>query len=590
MARRSIFTQILIPFLVVILAAVMLATWDALTSMHRLHLAETSTALEVRGHLLERQFSDAFTEQNALQTDALCKDLGKLSDSRITIILPSGKVVGDTNEDPQKMDNHGDRLEVKEALAGQVGHAQRYSHTLHSDWFYVAVPVIKLGKVVGVIRTSTSLAAVDETSRQVFYRVMLGSAVVAVLASLISLILTRRLARPLRQMELGTKHFARGDFEARLPIPDSAELATLAEAMNAMATELRARIQAMDRQRNQLDAVLSSMTEGVLAVDNSERVMSLNPSAANLFGVSTESACGRDFFEIARNPKLQECVSRVLSKHEPFEEEVIFSGACDRCLRVSATPLRDEQGGEMGALLVLNDITELQRLERARSDFVANVSHEIRTPVTSIKGYAETLLNEPPGDTETQQRFFDIIARQADRLCSLVDDILSLAAMERSEASGEVSLERTALRGILDAAIAACVPKASEKGLTITLACDETVAVRANAPLLEQAVINLLDNAIKYSENGGAIEIAGAHDASETRISVRDSGVGIAPEHLPRIFERFYRVDRARSRKLGGTGLGLAIVKHITALHRGQVSVESTPAKGSCFTLHLPVA
>ena len=249
MARRSIFTQVLTPFLIVILAAVFLATWDALTSMHRLHLTETAAALQVRGRLIERQLGNAFTEQDTFRTDVLCKDLGKLSDSRITVILPSGKVVGDSNEDPRKMDNHGDRPEVREALAGHVGHAQRYSHTLHSDWFYVAVPVIESGKVVGVIRTSASLASVDGALRQVFYRVVLGSAVVAVLAFLIAFILTRRIARPLKQMELGTRHFARGDFEARLPIPDSVELAALAEAMNAMAGELRARIQAMDRQR-----------------------------------------------------------------------------------------------------------------------------------------------------------------------------------------------------------------------------------------------------------------------------------------------------------------------------------------------------
>jgi two-component system phosphate regulon sensor histidine kinase PhoR len=590
MAWRSIFTQVLVPFLAVILVAVFLATWDALSSMHELHLKETAAALEVRGHLLERDFVEALANQDISKADMLCKDLGKLAASRVTAILPSGKVAGDSNEDPQKMDNHGDRPEIREALQGRVGHAQRYSRTLHNDWFYVAVPVVQSGKTVGVIRISTSLASVDDALRDVFHRVVLGSAVVGLLAFLISFALARRISRPLKQMEQGARQFAQGNFETRLPLPDSVELAALAQAMNAMAGELRAHIQAMDRQRNQLDAVLSSMTEGVLAVDDAEHVISLNPAAARLFGVSMENALGRDLLEVARNPKLQDCVSRILAQHEPFEEEVMFADARDRCLWVSATALRDEQGREMGALLVFNDITEIRRLEHARSDFVANVSHEIRTPVTSIKGYAETLLNESPGDTDTERRFLEIIARQADRLCSLVDDILSLAGLERSEGSGEVGFEQTVLRGVLDAAIAPCMPRASEKELAISVACDKALTARVNAPLLEQAIINLLDNAIKYSENGAPVEIAAAGDAAEVRITVRDRGTGIAPEHLPRIFERFYRADLARSRKLGGTGLGLAIVKHIAVIHGGRVSVESTLGKGSSFTFHLPIA
>jgi len=359
--------------------------------------------------------------------------------------------------------------------------------------------------------------------------------------------------------------------------------------MNSMAGIIRGRMQAMEKQRNELHAVLSSMVEGVIAVNTDQRVMRINQAAGALFGTTPDAARGRNIEEVARNPKLQECVNRILSEREPFEVELAIAGVKDVFLRVSAALLRDDRGDVIGATLVLNDVTEVRALERARRDFVANVSHEIRTPVTSIKGYAETLLNDRPADPETVDRFIDIMARQSARLCSLVDDILSLANLERAEVAGDATFGRVDLRGLIDTAVSVCVPKAAEKDLDVVIVCDEDIDIQGNEPLLEQAVINLIDNAIKYSGMGTRIDIEVSRNDEGVSISVRDSGIGIAAEHLPRIFERFYRVDRARSRKLGGTGLGLAIVKHIVALHNGRLSVESVLGKGSCFTITLPI-
>ena len=589
---RSLFTQILLPFLALALAAVFLTTWNALSIMRESHLRETAAGLEVQARLIERQLDNPFDPKNAVRTDAACKDLGRLTHTRVTIILPSGKVLADSDEDPVKMDNHADRPEVIEALAGRIGHAQRYSHTLRSNWFYVAVPVPAAGRGpnAGVLRTSASLASVDNALHEAFVRISLGSVAVAASAALTLLLLTRRIARPLKEMELGARRFAQNDFGTPLAIPDSAELAKLAEAMNAMAAIIRARIQAMEKQQNELNAVLSSMAEGVIAVDTEQRIMRTNRAAAALFGTSPEIARGKSIQEVVRNPRLQECVDRILSERQPFEEECAIAGPKETCLRVSATLLLDDRGDVMGASLVLNDVTEVRALERARSDFVANVSHEIRTPVTSIKGYAETLLNDRPSDPETTARFLDIIAHQADRLCSLVDDILSLANLERAEVAGDASLETIPVRPIIEAAVSVCAPKAAQKSLNVAIACEDGIDVHGNAPLLEQAVINLIDNAIKYSDVGSRVDIEVSRDEAGVSIAVHDSGIGISAEHLPRIFERFYRVDRARSRKLGGTGLGLAIVKHIIALHNGRVSVESVLGKGSCFTIRLPLA
>jgi two-component system phosphate regulon sensor histidine kinase PhoR len=582
-ATRSLFTLILLPLFAVTIAAVLVATSLALTVMRHFHMQETAEGLGVQARLIAKYLDRPFDPANAARTEAACKELGHLIHTRITVILASGKVLADSEQDPATMDNHADRPEVAQALAGRVGNARRYSDTLRSDWLYVAVPVANLG----VLRASAPLASVYKALWRAFLTIGLGSIAVAVLAVLTVLLLTRRVARPLKEMELGARRFARGDFDQPLSVPRPTELASLAEAMNAMATVIRARIQAMEKQRNELQAVLSSMVEGVIAVDAQQRVMRINRAAATLFGTTPEIAQGRLIQEVVRNLRFHECVDRILTEQQPFEAELTTLGIKEAFLRVSAALLVDDCGGTIGATFVLNDVTEVRALERARSDFVANVSHEIRTPLTSIKGYAETLLNDRPSDPETLASFLDIIVRQSDRLCSLVDDILSLANLERAEVAGDVLLAAVSVRPLIETAVSVCAPKAAQKNLDIAIVCDDDIKVQVNELLFEQAVINLIDNAIKYSDAGHRINVVVVRNGGVC-ISVRDWGIGIAAEHVPRIFERFYRVDRGRSRKLGGTGLGLAIVKHIVALHNGQVSVESTLGKGSCFTIKMP--
>ena len=588
MARRSLFSQILTAFLAVILVSLAAWIWETSRSMRAFHLGQTAATLESRASIVELEMAGFFSEGQTARVDALCKEVGRLSGTRITVILSSGKVIGDTDEPPARMDNHGDRPEVREALAGRTGSAVRYSRTLRQDWVYVAIPVRENGTIIGIVRASTSLASVNDALRGAYLRIALAGALVALLAVLVSLVLARRIAGPVARMVEGTRRLAAGDFETRLVPPDSVERAELAGAMNAMARDLRERMETADRQRAELDAVLSSMEEGVLAVDRDGRVISLNRAAAELFSVEAQTARGREIGEVVCNPQLQECVARMLEGPAPFCEDVTLSAHGERHLLVSATGLRDGRGGEAGALLVLEDVTELRRLERVRSDFVANVSHEIRTPVTSIKGYAETLLSDAKEDPESRDRFLEIIARQADRLAALVDDILSLARLERSESSGDTELERIAASAVMEGAIQACAPKAADRQVRISVSCPADLEMDANSALVEQALLNLLDNAVKFSESGGEVRMEAQSDGTGVSVSVADTGPGIAPDHQARIFERFYRVDRGRSRAMGGTGLGLAIVKHIMSLHAGTVEVESEPGRGSRFTLWFP--
>ncbi|MBL8830052.1 MAG: GHKL domain-containing protein, partial [Planctomycetaceae bacterium] len=278
-----------------------------------------------------------------------------------------------------------------------------------------------------------------------------------------------------------------------------------------------------------------------------------------------------------------------LASDDPISGDIKMLGDQERVWQAHGTALRDSQGETLGAVIVVNDVTDYRRLENVRRDFVANVSHELKTPIASIKGFAETLLDGALDNRDDAERFCRIIARQSERLHSIIDDLLSLSRIEQSEGADDIALESTLLQDVLRSAISDCQPRADERAITIAVECPDQQRIRCNAPLLIQAVLNLLDNAIKYSDEGGRIDVQVQTTPRSVVIAVRDQGCGIPPEHLPRVFERFYRVDRARSRKLGGTGLGLSIVKHIVNVHHGKVTVESTPGKGSTFSIQLPV-
>jgi two-component system phosphate regulon sensor histidine kinase PhoR len=303
--------------------------------------------------------------------------------------------------------------------------------------------------------------------------------------------------------------------------------------------------------------------------------------------VETEQTAGRPLQDVIRNPDLRRFALTAIDCREPVEDDLLLRGVRDRTIRLRGTALRDASG-DGGAVIVLNDVTEVQRLENVRRDFVANVSHELKTPVASIKGFVETLLDGALDDRDDARRFLGIVARQADRLATIIEDLLALSRIEQSETSGKLPLDQLPLSGILITASDDCRPRAVERSIRLEVECPPDLTVTVNGPLLEQAVINLVDNAIKYSESGKTVWLSAEDDATGPAIRVRDEGCGIAEEHLPRLFERFYRVDKARSRNLGGTGLGLSIVKHIVQAHAGTIVVESTPGVGTTFTIRLP--
>ena len=590
MARRRLLWQLYPSFLLITLVSVIAVAGYSSRAFRHFYLEDTAEDLQARAALVESQISGLIADQQYDRVDHACKLLGGRSATRITVILPSGLVIGDTEEDPQRMDNHANRPEVLAARnSGNLGTSTRYSNTVKKRMMYVAVPLYESGELVAVVRTSIPVTWIDATIRSMYLRLLIGGLVVIGMVALVSLLVSRRISYPLEELKLGAQRFARGELDKSLPVPDSEEIGELAEAMNVMAQELDNRLRTVINQRNEQEAVLSSMIEGVLAVDNEQRLININNAAADLFEVDTRESQGRKVENLIDNRPLINFIQKVLVDHEQSEDELEFHGIQTRYLRVHGNSLRDSKGNHIGALVVLHDVTRLRELEQLRKEFVANVSHELKTPITSIKGFVETLLDGAMNDPEDSKRFLVIIIKHAERLNQIIEDLLSLSRIEQEAQMTDISLNEENLQRVLSSAITFTEIKAREKDIKVKLNCPDDLVARINAPLLEQAIINLLDNAIKYSNQEGEVELAASRNGDETIISVRDRGCGIEEEHLPRLFERFYRVDKARSRRLGGTGLGLAIVKHISHYHGGKVGVKSSPGKGSIFSIHLPV-
>lgn len=567
---------------VLVLGAALLYSEHA---VRQFHIEQTAAGLEAELQLL----ADIVRGQLASpKLQALVVDYGQRTGSRYTLIAPDGRVLADSQEAPEKMENHGTRPEIALARQGQrPARATRFSTTRLETFLYTALPLREQGHLHVFLRAARPIKGLYASLRGVELH-MLGAAVlIFALAALASYRLAARIARPLEALRATAEKFATGDLTHRPPLADVEEVAALAESMKTMARQLDERLRVLGQERAEAEAVLSSMIEGVIAVDHNEAVIRLNRAAAKLLGMTAEQAVGRDLREVVRNPMLQEFVVQALASATPMERDLWLYTPDERNVAVYGTALQSTAGQRIGALVVLNDVTRLRRLENVQREFVANVSHELKTPITAIKGFVETLLGSGGHRPEDTRRFLEIIQRHTERLDSIIEDLLSLARIEQEE-RGTLECADADLSAIVTSAIQLCRTRSSSKDIAIENRCTPPMRARVNARMIEQTVVNLLDNAIKFSTPGKLVTVAGRREEGWWMLTVRDQGSGIAAEHLPRLFERFYRVDKARSRQSGGTGLGLAIVKHIVQAHGGSVSVESVLGQGSTFTIRLP--
>ncbi len=588
MVRKRFMLQILPAFMAITFLSLVLLAYVVSRTIETVETEQAKEDLLARATLFRALVDIRPPVGDSDDLQALCQRLGTESGTRLTVIAPDGKVLADSNESPDSMDNHATRPEVAEAMKGMAGASTRFSYTVNEKMVYIALPGNNPPGAY-IIRASFPLTSIDATIGTIYRRMGWAVLIVTTFAALLSWLVSKRLVQPIIALKAGAARFACGDFGKQLSVPDSEEFGSLAEALNEMARQCAFRIEAMEQQRNEQDAVFSSMMEGVFAVDSELRIISMNEAASTLLRVDANAIKGRPILEAVRNTALRDFVQGALTSQTPVEAELSVGQREPLLLKAQGAMLHDGSGRAMGAVVVLNDITRLRRLEEVRQDFVANVSHELKTPITSIKGFVETLLDDPAPSPDNVRRFLQIVEKQANRLDAIIEDLLSLSRLEQTKGATSLKIEQAPVLPVINAAVELCQHQADQRAIRIQVECPPELKAAINPPLLEQGLVNLINNAVKYSEDGQAVLIRALEEDGVLVIHVVDEGTGIHANELDRIFERFYRIDKARSRDLGGTGLGLSIVKHIAQAHSGVVSVVSTPGEGSTFSLRFPL-
>lgn len=586
MKIKKLFTQIFVFSLFLLVFTIFILAVYELNIQSKFYKQEVKKDLSARANLASTFLANRDWEQK--QTlDSLIQVLSKSGQVRLTVIQRDGRVLSDSHKDAATMDNHADRPEVKQALQGRVGFAMRHSYTLNEELVYLAIPFMQKDTIAAVVRVAFPYAAYRQSLNDLQRHFLFAGLIVILLTALISYITSRRISKPLENIKEGAQRFARGQFSQPVTEKGTQEIQALANTLNAMAKQLDKRIRTISLQRNEQEAMFRSMKEGILAIDRNERILRINQAAIKFFNIPQDKITHRPVYEVIRNKDMLKFIRRVLESDGYLEEEITVTGDKERVLLLHGDVLLDAQGQTMGTLIVMNNITRIKQLDRMRQEFVANVSHELKTPITSIKGYVETLREGAAEDTETRNRFLDIIARQSERLNAIINDLLQLSKIEQRYGKLDIELQQAELLPVVRSAVSACQQKADDKTISIEMECEASLTAVINPPLLEQALINLLDNAIKYSPTGSKVRISAQPTGQHVRLSVQDWGCGIDQQYHARLFERFFRVDKGRSREMGGTGLGLAIVKHIALALKGSVSVKSAPGEGSIFTLIL---
>ncbi|MGG1638314.1 ATP-binding protein [Paenibacillus sp. FSL K6-3182] len=517
------------------------------------------------------------------------KELQRYAGARVTFIRNDGVVLGDSNGDPRDMDNHLNRTEIKEALATGTGRSIRASETVRQNMMYVAIPVTVVpGQAPDVIRLAMSLKEVDESIRQLTMMLFLGLLVLFLIAAFISYRLALGLTKPLEQITKVAKRIKNMDYLARVKVMKQDEIGELGNAINAMADSLQVQMTRIQQNENQLESVLDNMINGIVMIDLNGKIVLMNRRAEEVLGFSARELVGRHYAEAKQQYELSQMIQEGLKSKQHLREEITFYFPEERLLELNLVPIHPEGNDFSGVLLVLQDVSAIRRLERMRSEFVANVSHELKTPITAVKGFAETLLGGAVNDEETARSFLQIIFDESDRLNRLIGDILELSKIESRRVP--LVFSPVEVDTFVHKSIKLMESEAVRKRIELSMNIEPGLYVEADEDRLRQIIMNLLSNGINYTPEGGrvSLKVEGLGD-DHIRIQISDSGIGIPKKDLPRIFERFYRVDKARSRSSGGTGLGLSIVKHLVELHKGTITVTSDVGVGSTFTIELPV-
>ncbi|TDT61844.1 two-component system histidine kinase PnpS [Fonticella tunisiensis] len=514
--------------------------------------------------------------------DAMAKEIKNKTGKRTTIIAYDGRVLGDSDSLVQSMKNHLNRPEIHQAWEKGEGTSVRLSETENKTMYYYALKFPFDGEEY-ILRLSVAFDDIKKLQFRYMNFVIITVIIGGILSSIFVYIYLDIFIRPIRELIRLATIIALGQYEKRVKINSRDEIGQLGHAFNLMAGRLQETILDLSDKRNKLISILTSMDDGVVVLDENEKILIINPSARKLFDIKGD-VTGKYFIEVVRNHDMEKLIKII-----PDEDvEININYPSHRILRVKSKRIinYDNHFGNLGVLLVIQDVTKIKMLEKMRSDFVANVSHELKTPLTSIKGFAETLMYVE--DKATKEKFLNIINIEAERLTRLINDILILSELENRDVS--INFEKINIKKSIEEVYYIMLPLARDKNIELKFnQPDNDVFISGDRDKFKQMMINLVDNAIKYTNNGGTVDIKFKEEDESIKIYVSDNGIGIPEEHLPRLFERFYRVDKARSRRLGGTGLGLAIVKHVVMLFNGKIDVKSKPGKGTTFIITLPL-
>ena len=576
--KRSIFYKLLgINFLLILFLSSLILIISFNTIKNH-YIATLASELEDIAYSLSYKILPLFDESNSGKMDLLVKEIGRSIKPRITIIEIGGRVLADSKKDPLSMENHRDRPEVRVALNGGIGKSLRFSATVQENMLYVAVPAVKEGKIVGVIRVSLFVKDIDALLRNLRGKIFKITGIIVAIFLVLSIFFSTRVSKDIKTLVKASERMAKGDFNTKIFLNRKDEFGKLALSFNKMAEELKGLFDTLDTKQKELEGIISSLKEGLLVIDKEGEIILSNKSFENVIG--KEEIKGKYYWEVIPSSELIELLRKVLkNKNKKNVSGEVAIGKNIFLCSISSIHAREEW------VTVLHDITELRKLETVRKDFVANVSHELRTPLTAIKGGVETLEDQIPGEAK---EYLDIIKKHTERIINIVEGLLTLAELEEKDLSSE--FKKVNVIDVARNVYKIYKQKADEKGIDLKFqATDSPIEITGDGFKLEQMFINLVDNAIKYTEKGYVI-ISIEKINRKVKITVEDSGIGIPKKHLDRIFERFYVVDKSRSRKLGGTGLGLSIVKHVVNLHNGEINVESLPEKGTKFVVFLPSA
>ncbi|MCF7948136.1 MAG: PAS domain-containing protein [Spirochaetia bacterium] len=593
---RSIVSYLLPPMVLLFIILAGSVAFFSYRNLSSLLYSEYYNRLESTAAVLQAALPDTSDELRRYAPQ-VCTEFGKKQEIRLTFISPDGTVFADTHENPSAMENHATRVEIRQALNGEDAFSLRESPTLSIPMLYHGTPLRNSdGKIIAVLRSSIPARRIESLLGSAALSIALITAVLLLFSVLAMVLVSRKITVPLSRIAKYASSYGEFDFSQSVKAEGPREIVTTANALQKMARALTSRIGKVSSQKQELEAILTGMNEGVIVLDHNLVITELNPAAVKLINYSSEPIIGKSLIQVMRNTDIDNFALETLTAKAVRQSSFVIAVEGEqKHLQINAATIEAVLEGVYGRneiqrlVLVLNDITHLKRLENIRKEFVANVSHELKTPITSIGGFVETLLDGAIEDKDTAQRFLHIIHNQVDRLGNIIEDLLTLSRLEQNEGGQGITFEQIELINPVQEAVSMCRRKASENSIEIRVDCETGLEIYGNSRLIGQAVFNLLNNAVKYCPEQSVVQVKGERDADgQVRLAVRDNGPGIPEADRSRIFERFYRVEKARSRDAGGTGLGLAIVKHIMITHGGSVELESGDSAGTSFLLRFP--